>query len=153
MPTYTCTTSRGLLSAGQKSAIAAAVTETHGEITGAPAYFAQVIFQEVNEGDHFIGGRPLGHDHIFVYGQIRSGRSVAVRTALMKRLVEDVAVMAKVEAFSVWVYLLELSPAAMAEFGHILPEAGDEQLWTEALPAEDRVRMLAISRTDLRNKS
>jgi phenylpyruvate tautomerase PptA (4-oxalocrotonate tautomerase family) len=152
MPTYTCTTARGLLSAGQKSAIAAAVTEAHGEITGAPAYFAEVIFQEVNEGDHFIGGRPLGHDHIFVYGQIRAGRSGAVRKALMKRLVEDVAVAAGVETYSVWVYLQELPPAAMAEFGHILPDAGDEQLWAEALPAEDRVRMLAISRPDPRNK-
>ena len=64
MPTYTFTPARGLLNTGQKSAVAAG-------ITGAPAYFAQVIFQDVNEGDHFVGGLPLGHDHLFVYACIR----------------------------------------------------------------------------------
>jgi phenylpyruvate tautomerase PptA (4-oxalocrotonate tautomerase family) len=59
MPTYTWAAARGLLSAAQKSAIAAAITAAHAEITGASAYFAQVIFRDVNEGGHFIGGRPL----------------------------------------------------------------------------------------------
>lgn len=145
MPTYTCTAARGLLNAAQKSAIAAAITGAHAEVTGAPAYFAQVIFQDVNEGDHFIGGQPLGHDHIFVHGCIRGGRSGADRRALIKRLVEVVAVAAGAETFSVWVYLLELPPAAMAEFGHILPEPGDEGVWSESLPLQDRARMQAIS--------
>jgi len=145
MPTYTCTATRGLLNAGRKNAIAAAVTKAHAEITGAPAYFAQVIFQEVSEGDHFIGGRPLGHDHVFIHGSIRSGRRAADRETLMKRLVNDVATAAGVETFSVWVYLQELPPAAMAEFGHILPEPGNETVWAEALPADDRARMQSIS--------
>ena len=145
MPTYTCTAARRLLNAGRKSAIAAAVTKAHAEITGAPVYFAQVIFQEVTEGDHFIGGRPLGHDHIFVHGSIRGGRSAVDREALMKRLVSDVAAAAETETFAVWVYLLELPPAAMAEFGHILPEPGDELVWAEALPAKDRARMQVVS--------
>ena len=65
MPTYTCTPARGLSNAGQKSAVAAG-------ITGAPACIVQVIFQDVNEGDHFVGGLPLGHDHIFVYACFRA---------------------------------------------------------------------------------
>ena len=60
---------------------------------------------------------------------------------MIKWLVEVVAVAAGAETFSVWVYLLELPPAAMAELGHILPEPGDERAWAETLPAEDRVRM------------
>ncbi len=144
MPTYTCTAAEGLLNAGQKAAIAAAVTKAHAEVTGAPPYFAQVIFNAVTTGDHFIGGKPLGHDHIFVYGRIRGGRSTVDRKALMKRLVADVAAAAGAESFSVWVYLLELPAAAMAEFGHILPEAGDEAVWSENLPDADRARMQAI---------
>lgn len=146
MPSYTCTAARGLLNAGQKSAIATAITRAHAEVTGAPAYFAQVIFQEVPEGNQFIGGRPLGHDHVFVHGSIRGGRSAVDREALMKRLVEDVATTAGVETFAVWVYLLELPPAAMAEFGYILPEPGAQQAWIEALPAEYRARIQANSR-------
>jgi phenylpyruvate tautomerase PptA (4-oxalocrotonate tautomerase family) len=145
MPTYTCTAARGLLNARQKSAIAAALTKAHAEITGAPPYFAQVTFQEVAEGDHFIGGRPLGHDHVFIHGSIRSGRGAGDRDALMKRLVDDVAAAAGADTFSIWVYLLELPSAAMAEFGHILPEPGEESIWAEALPAEERARMQSIS--------
>jgi len=145
MPTYTCAVTRGLLSAGQKNAIATAVTRAHSEITGAPAYFVQVMFQEAAEGDHFIGGRPLSHDHIYIHGHIRGGRSAEDRNALIKRLVEDVTAAAGTETFGVWVYLVELPPAAMAEFGHILPEPGDEQPWADALPEEDRERMRAIS--------
>ena len=144
MPTYTCSIAKGLLSDTQKSGIAQAITTAHAEITGAPAYFAQVIFQEVSQGDHFIGGRPLAHDHVFVYGRIRGGRSAVDRKALVMRLSEEVAEIAGVPAFSVWTYLLELPAAAMVEFGHILPEPGDEPGWNNALPACDRERMQAI---------
>ncbi len=145
VPTYTCTAAAGLIDRDDKAAIARAITQAHAEITGAPAYFAQVIFREVPEGDHFIGGVRLGHDHVFVYGRIRDGRSAVDRKALIRRLTDDVAALLGLPAFSVWVYLLELPAAAMVEFGHVLPEAGDEADWTDALPDVDRARMQAIS--------
>ena len=148
MPTYTCTAAAGLLDRERKAAVARAVTLAHAEVTGAPAHFAQVIFQEVVAGDHFVGGVPLAHDHVFVYGRIRAGRSAVDRKALIQRLTRDVAVAAGLDGFAVWVYLLELPAAAMVEFGHILPEAGDEAAWTEALPPDDRRRMQAIRLTD-----
>lgn len=144
MPTYTCTAAAGLLDAARKAALARAVTLAHCEVTGAPTHFAQVVFQDVAPGHHFIGGMPLAHDHVFVCGRIRAGRSAEVREALIRRLVEDVSAAAGVEAFGVWVYLLELPPAAMVEFGHVLPEAGSEAAWTDALPAGDRARMEAL---------
>lgn len=144
MPTYTCTATAGLLRPERKRAIARAVTLAHAEVTGAPTHFAQVVFEDVPEGDHFIGGVPLGHDHLFLYGRIRAGRSAEVRGQLVMRLVEDVAAAAGVDRFAVWVYLLELPAAAMAEFGHVLPAAGNEAVWTASLPAEDRARMQVI---------
>ena len=150
MPTYTCTAATGLLDAAAKRAVARAVTLAHAEITGAPTHFAQVIFQDVAAGDHFVGGVPLAHDHVFVYGRIRAGRSAIDRKALIRRLARDVASAAGVDAFAVWVYLLELPAAAMVEFGQILPEAGDEAAWTDALPPEDRMRMRSIQLTDVR---
>jgi phenylpyruvate tautomerase PptA (4-oxalocrotonate tautomerase family) len=59
MPTYFCTTLEGRLTAEQKRKIAGEVTRVHCEFTGAPGFFAQVIFQEVRPGDYFIGGRHL----------------------------------------------------------------------------------------------
>ena len=141
MPTYSCTAAAGLLSDARKNAIAVAITRAHSEITGAPPYFAQILFHDMTEGNQFIGGQPLGHDHVFVDGTIRSGRSVRDREALIKRLVEDVAKAANVPRFSVWVYLTELPPDTMAEFGHILPPPGEEEAWSDSLPEADRLRM------------
>lgn len=144
MPTYTCTARAGLLDAARKATIARAVTLAHAEVTGAPGYFAQVLFEDVAPGDHFVGGLPLAHDHVFVYGRIRAGRSVAVRDALLRRIAADVAAAAGVDGFAVWVYLLELAPASMIEFGHVLPDSGGESAWAAALPAGDRARLRAI---------
>lgn len=144
MPTYTCTAAVGLLSSDHKKAIATAVTQADAEITGAPASFAQVVFHDIAEGDHFVGGKVLRHDHVFIEGQIRAGRTAADRTALVRRLIADVAEVTALPSFSVWVYLHELPPAAMAEFGHILPEPGDEPAWTEALSEGERERLLEI---------
>ncbi len=146
LPTYTCTARQGRLSAEHKRAIAKAITEAHAEITGAPAFFAQVIFQDVPNGDHFVGGAPLAHDHLFVYGRIRAGRSAVDRKALIRRIIADVGAAIGVPSFAVWVYLLELPAAAMAEFGHVLPEPGDEAVWNADLPEDDRKRMQAIGR-------
>jgi phenylpyruvate tautomerase PptA (4-oxalocrotonate tautomerase family) len=147
MPTYFCTTSEERLTADQKSKIAGEITRVHCEVTGAPSFFAQVIFQEVKPGNYFMGGSPLKHDQIFVYGYIRSGRAAVDKSrmiALMARAVGDAA---KVEnTRSVWVYVAELPPRQMIEFGHLLPEAGDEPAWTAALSTADREFMQSIGK-------
>jgi phenylpyruvate tautomerase PptA (4-oxalocrotonate tautomerase family) len=61
MPTYYCTSIEGRLSTQQKSKIAGEITRIHAEVTGAPTYFAQVIFDEVKPGNYFIGGAALKH--------------------------------------------------------------------------------------------
>lgn len=148
MPTYTCHASASLLTSTRKAGIAHAITAAHAEVTGAPAYFAQVIFQEVAIGSHFIGGAPLAHDHLFVYGRIRAGRPPETRRALIERLVADVAAAGEMPSFSVWVYLLELPASAMAEFGRVLPEPGEEAAWAASFPSVERERMTRLGRSD-----
>ena len=147
MPTYFCTSLEGRLTAEQKRKIAGEITRVHCEVTGAPGFFAQVIFQEVKPGNYFVGGAPLRHDQLFVYGLIRSGRAAVDKSrmiALMSKAVGDVA---NVEnSRSVWVYVGELPPRQMIEFGHLLPEAGDETAWTAALSAADREFMQSIGK-------
>lgn len=147
MPTYYCTSAEGRLSAEQKGRIAGEITRIHAEVTGAPSYFAQVIFSEVARGNWFMGGVPVAHDHIFVYGHIRSGRAAVDKTRMIKLMAEAVAEAADVDSKrAVWVYLNELQPRQMIEFGHVLPEPGDEPAWTEGLPDEDRTFMQSIGR-------
>src|ERR1700747_796117 len=71
MPTYTVTSVEGTLDAPKRAKIASAITRIHSETTGAPAYFAQVIFTEVVPDRYFVGGIPLKGQQVFVNGQIR----------------------------------------------------------------------------------
>src|ERR1700677_2430969 len=147
MPTYFCTSTNGRLNSEQKSKIAGEITRIHAEVTGAPRFFAQVVFNEVKAGDWFMGGVRLAHDHIFVYGHIRAVRAAVDKTRMIKLMAEAVAQAAEVESGrAVWVYLNELAPRQMIEFGHVLPEPGDESVWTAALPEKDRAFMESIAR-------
>ncbi|MGY3693345.1 phenylpyruvate tautomerase PptA (4-oxalocrotonate tautomerase family) [Bradyrhizobium sp. USDA 3240] len=146
MPTYTCTSAQGRLSAEQKGRIAGEISRIHAEVTGAPSYFAQVIFSDVTPGNWFMGGVPVAHDHIFVYGDIRAGRAAVDKTRMIKLMADAVGAAAGVDSKrAVWVYLNELQPRQMIEFGHVLPEPGDEPAWTDALPETDRVFMQSIT--------
>jgi phenylpyruvate tautomerase PptA (4-oxalocrotonate tautomerase family) len=145
MPTYTCSSVEGLLSTTIKHALAKAITAAHAEITGAPSYFAQVQFFDLQKGNIFIGGNTLNYDHLFIFGHIREGRSAMDRKTLIQRLGHDVADVAALEPTAVWVYLHELPAQAMVEFGHILPQAGDEAIWTSELPAADREFIQSIA--------
>ena len=147
MPTYFCTTLEGRLTAEQKRKIAGEITRVHCEVTGAPSFFAQVIFDEVKPGNYFMGGAPLQHDQLFVYGHIRGGRAAVDKSRMIALMAKAVGDAAKVESSrSVWVYVGELPARQMIEFGHLLPEAGDEQGWTAALPGADREFMQSIGK-------
>ena len=147
MPTYFCTTLEGRLTAEQKSKIAGEITRVHCEVTGAPSFFAQVIFQEMKPGNYFMGGAALKHDQLFVYGLIRGGRAAVDKSRMIALMAKAVGDAAKVEnSRAVWVYVGELPARQMVEFGHLLPEAGDEPAWTAALPAADREFMQSIGR-------
>lgn len=134
MPTYRCTVRADGAADTRRAEVARAVTLAHHEVTGAPPYFAQVLFEPVPDDAVFIGGAPLAHEHVFVHGLIRDGRSAVDRRALTERLVRDVARAAGVDPRFVWVYLTEHPARQMAEFGRVLPEAGEETAWTDELP-------------------
>lgn len=150
MPSYVCTTVVDRLSADQRGEIARAITRAHHETTGAPAYFARVQFDEVDPHAVFVGGAPLDHDHVFVFGHIRGGRDNDTRSALISAITAGVSDAADIDRRGVWVYLADLRPSQMVEFGHVLPEAGDEAAWQRALPDADRRWMasLGVERPD-----
>jgi phenylpyruvate tautomerase PptA (4-oxalocrotonate tautomerase family) len=148
MPTYYCTSIEGRLSVQQKSKIAAEITRIHSEVTGAPTYYAQVIFNEVKSENYFMGGTALKHDQVFVYGHIRGGRAAVDKTRMINLMAKAVGVAAAIkDQCSIWVYVCELPARQMIEFGHVLPEAGDESVWTAALPAANREFMQSIGQS------
>ena len=140
MPTYTVTVASLSLTTEQESAIAAAITEAHHVNTGAPAFFAQVLFTTVAAGKHFIGGKIYRTPHLFVHGLIRAGRSAEAKNSLIKDITK-ICASAGVEPENVWVYLQDIPAAQMAEFGRILPEPGAEEDWLRGL-SQKKIREL-----------
>jgi phenylpyruvate tautomerase PptA (4-oxalocrotonate tautomerase family) len=140
MPTYLCTIAEGQLSQNQKAAVAQAITQTHSEVTGAPSYFAQVIFHEVKPGNHFIRGAPLDHKTLFVYGTIRAGRTPETKRALLVQLRKVLAEAASLPQTQIWIYITDLEARQIVEYGQLLPDPGSEEAWAAAL--SDEVRRL-----------
>ena len=97
--------------------------------------FVQVVIEESDTTRRYLGGQ-LSGAHIWIRGDIRAGRSEAVRSALMLAIMKDVSAIAAVPEASIWVYLCNLEPTDMVEFGHVLPAPGDEQAWFEGLPPD-----------------
>ena len=141
MPTYTVTSLEGCLGGEKRQKIAAAITRIHSQTTGAPTYFAQVIFVDVKPGMYFVGGMPLHGQQVFVNGQIRAGRTRESKDALISQMLAAVADAAGLAVNNIWIYIEELVPRQMVEFGNVLPEPGDEAKWTAALSAADREHM------------
>lgn len=141
MPTYICRAASKRLDAATRAALAATITRIHTETTGAQGFFVQVLFEAIGPGTCFLAGRPADDSHCFIHGHIRAGRSALDRAALIDRLLEAAAATLRMPRHAIWVYIAELPPRAMAEYGATLPEPGDEALWLAGLPDETR-RML-----------
>ena len=133
MPTYVCSVPMGSLAITQKAAIAEAIARIHSEATGAPQFFVQVVIDESQSVDRFLGGR-LTTNHIWIRGDIRAGRTEDQRRTMMLHIMRDVSQIAGVNEDSIWVYLCNLEPTDMVEYGQVLPAPGDEQAWFAQLP-------------------
>src|SRR5260370_31447616 len=120
MPTDSVTSVEGTLGAPKRAKIASAITRIHSETTGAPTYFAQVIFTEVTPDCYFVGGSPLKGQQGFVNGQIRGGRSAETKDALITRITAAVAERAEMAKKNVWVDITQLVPRPMVGIRHVV---------------------------------
>jgi phenylpyruvate tautomerase PptA (4-oxalocrotonate tautomerase family) len=144
MPTYTVTYSKVTFSNSQLENIAQAITSTHNECTGANTYFAQVIFQETPSGKHFMGGKPVHHPQLFLHGQIRAGRTPELKEKLILGMREALIKNSGLNQDQVWIYLIDLVPEQMIEYGEILPPSGKEKEWFANLPSELQTKLKAL---------
>lgn len=103
MPTYTVTSPTGCLDAEKRAMIAAEITRVHNAATGAPTYFAQVIFNDVQPGHYFVGGVPLRGKQLFVNGQIRAGRTCESKDALISQMLAAVAAASQLPRNNIWI--------------------------------------------------
>jgi phenylpyruvate tautomerase PptA (4-oxalocrotonate tautomerase family) len=141
MPTYVCSTAVGRLTVEHKAKIARAITTVHSEEALAPRYLVQVIFQEVGPSQNYIGGKAAPLGQIWIRADIRAGRTETQRTTLQLRMAKEICEITGSSPDDIWIYLNELLPSNMIEFGHLLPQPGEEKKWFLSLPSGLRERL------------
>ncbi|MGA8441421.1 MAG: tautomerase family protein [Candidatus Sulfotelmatobacter sp.] len=145
MPTYACSVPRGKLDESQKSEIAKCISSRHSEATGAPLFFVQVVIEE-SRADRYLGGQKSS-DHIWVRGDIRAGRTEEVRSKMMLNMMKDISRITGLSDDNIWIYVCDLEPTDMVEYGHVLPVPGKEKEWFEQLPQSLRSYLANLGTT------
>ena len=146
MPTYTVTNSNFNLNAKQQKDLAQGITKVHNIVTGANTYFAQVIFNKTKKNNHFMGGKKVKEPSLFLLGQIRAGRPKKTKDRLISDLKNILVKKTKLDETQVWVYINDLPPSQMIEYGAVLPESGKEKEWFVNLSTKLKKKLAAIEK-------
>ena len=144
MPTYTVTNSNFTLTSKQQNNLAEGITKVHNVVTGANTYFAQVIFNKTKKNNHFMGGKKVKEPSIFLLGQIRAGRPKKTKDKLISDLRDIIVKNSKLDETQVWVYIVDLPPSQMIEYGEVLPESGKEKEWFSKLSKKLKKKLSKI---------
>ena len=83
--------------------------------------------------DSFMGGKKVKEPSLFLLGQIRAGRPKKTKDRLISDLKNILVKKTKLDETQVWVYIVDLPPAQMIEYGAVLPESGKELQWFKGL--------------------
>ena len=144
MPTYFVNSSNIKIKKKIKEKLAKKITKVHNEATGANKYFAQVIFNDNKKENHYMGGKMVSKPEVFIYGHIRSGRTAKIKNKLITGLREVIKKNTRLKKDNIWVYILDLKPSQMIEYGEILPTSGEENKWFKNLPKKLKERLNKI---------
>jgi phenylpyruvate tautomerase PptA (4-oxalocrotonate tautomerase family) len=154
MPTWTCVTAQGTLTLTQKQEIARVCTDVYLDEFGLKRYMTQVIFDEIAEGDRYIANKPARPDLIWLRCDVREGRTEDQKARLLHRVQQGVAKAANVPEEVVWIYLCDLPPWNIMEWGHIMPRLGavsddralpEDDNWFQAMSAPMQASLRALS--------
>ena len=146
MPTYSVTNSNFTLTSNQQKKLAEGITKVHNVVTGANTYFAQVIFNKIKKDNHFMGGKKVKEPSLFLHGQIRAGRPKEIKDKLITDLKNILIENSKLDETQIWVYIVDLPPSQMIEYGAVLPESGKESEWFKNLSSKLKNKLSRIEK-------
>ena len=101
-----------------------------------------MLFKQLDLHDCFIGGVLLDEPHIFLNGQIRSGRSEQMKKQLLVELEIAIQSASKLAGHQIWAYIDEIVPGHMIEYGQLLPAVGEYSVWFSRLPANIQKKLI-----------
>jgi len=133
MPLYRVLTEQGALSAPQKADIAERIVEMHLRLAGGIRAFVNVLYEEYQPQDAFVGGKP--GSPCYLSGSIRRGRPQEVKTRILHELSALFVDVTGIPAARLLISVGEVSAQNVMEAGHILPEPGEEAAWLEKVGA------------------
>ena len=93
-----------------------------------------------------MGGKKVKEPSLFLLGQIRAGRSKEVKDKLISDLKHVLVKNSKLDETQVWVYINDLPPSQMIEYGAVLPESGKEKEWFVNLSTKLKKKLAAIEK-------
>lgn len=131
MPLYLCASKSGAIPETLKQRISQAVTDVHCHVTGAPPTFVHVFFFEADQLG-LLQSLWEGEDSSAPYqlfGNIRSGRTDEVKTALVAGMRQAVAELLEAELSEVVMATKDIEAKWVMEGGDLLPEPGEEEAW------------------------
>ena len=135
MPIYEVLTTEGTLDADQRQKLAAHIVKVHTEETGGPAAFVHVLFPEMPAGHTYTAGS-VATPHL-IRAQIRAGRPITVRHAIIKRLFDFYSELTGAGPMDILIAVVDVPAHWAMEGGMILPEptAEAEAEWFAKLEA------------------
>ena len=93
-----------------------------------------------------MGGKKVKEPSLFLLGQIRAGRPKKVKDKLISELRNVLVNKSKLDKTQVWVYINDLPPSQMIEYGAVLPETGEESKWFRNLSLRLKKKLSAMER-------
>ncbi len=91
-----------------------------------------------------MGGKSVKKKQLFLNGQIRAGRSEEIKDKLIKKLRDTLIQNSGLSRDKIWVYIVDLPPAQMIEYGEILPRSGEEESWFNNLPKKLKKKLIEL---------
>ncbi len=119
MPVYQITTSGVDLSQEQRDTLAAEITKTHHDVTGAPDPFIRVVFTPMPLGLMYTAGKT--EPSIVLHGACRAGRSDQTRNELLHTLYDVLQKVVDMPPDQVLVAINETESSWLMEGGLELP--------------------------------
>ena len=121
MPLYRFVTPIAATTPDQRAAIAAAVTQIHCDLTGAPPTFVHVFFTESAETNS-------ATPHL-LHALHRAGRSNETKAELISKARNAYATILEIDPDGITARLDETPAQWIMEGGAVLPEPGEEAAW------------------------